>query len=141
MYRCENCGRTFDDPTMYYEDDTGYRSYTCPHCGCPDYVEVNACAICGEATEGEYDAYCPECMDDYDRYVVSVIKEKIGADPESVVASCLEGFPKVGDTCRYCSGGNCDVCEDVMDSIVDLFFRQGYSMDDFVGMSEQMFEW
>ena len=42
MYKCQDCGREFEEPETYSERrPVGYESFDCcPHCGRRDYEEI-----------------------------------------------------------------------------------------------------
>lgn len=58
MYKCEHCGMFFQTPTEFYEADTGFREYRCPHCGDDHFEDAHECPICGELTTGDF---CDDC--------------------------------------------------------------------------------
>lgn len=63
MYRCNDCGRLFDEPRKGEQDAyTGDCYIGCPHCGSDDYVEGNMCA-CGEWCADE--DMCDDCKEAY----------------------------------------------------------------------------
>ena len=73
MYRCNNCGRPFEDELIREEETgvvapDGFKEIKpfgyCPHCGSDSYNEVNTCPICGEATATKNDDYCEDCIEE-----------------------------------------------------------------------------
>lgn len=53
MYKCPECGETFDTPHEYEEkhglDYGPYEQWSvCPYCGEPGYEEAVECDVCGE---------------------------------------------------------------------------------------------
>ena len=67
MFICEECGITFEEPTVYREYhglEHGYEELcVCPHCGSGGYVEAKECNVCGQPiARGNI---CPDCMDDF----------------------------------------------------------------------------
>ena len=66
MYKCDHCGRLFD------ENEVAHRlsrvegwSHSCPHCGTEEFYEVARCNECGEYTDTDEllinDGLCDSC--------------------------------------------------------------------------------
>ena len=70
MYRCEDCGRFFEEPVVVHDDPSpsgvslasGYDiEWYCPQCGSDQVEEAGECASCGEPiADGE--VLCEDCM-------------------------------------------------------------------------------
>lgn len=65
MFRCNDCGCTFEEPEVtreFHGLEYGYENqYTCPNCGGDDYKDSVKCDICGEdAWNG---CFCDNCKD------------------------------------------------------------------------------
>lgn len=70
MYRCEECGKTFEEPYMVKDDPSpygvalipGYYFYpVCPHCGSDVLTLMQECPSCGDYFIGS-DVLCNDCM-------------------------------------------------------------------------------
>ena len=74
MYRCESCGKVFNEPNEYYGERLEYWGAPCRKTwtGCPnclgDYIEIIICEICGkniaEEESGFYEHICDKCAFD-----------------------------------------------------------------------------
>lgn len=60
MYRCEDCGRFFEEPVVVHDDPSAsgvslpsgyYTEWYCPHCGSDKVEEAGKCQSCGEPVE------------------------------------------------------------------------------------------
>lgn len=79
MYRCEDCGRFFDEPIVERDDPSprgvslpsGYYTYWhCPYCDSEEIEEAGVCKSCGEPVESGR-TLCDTCRDD----LASILKE------------------------------------------------------------------
>lgn len=85
MYICNNCGRTFNEPEIYFErhgpDSPPYEEFgMCPGCECGDFEEAEYCIHCEKwlLDEEIYAGVCKKCAyelgEDYDvlkKYLVA----------------------------------------------------------------------
>lgn len=66
MFRCNDCGCTFEEPNVYYENhglDYGAEKMNeCPNCHSTDYEDSTTCSICGEYAWGS--DFCECCRDE-----------------------------------------------------------------------------
>lgn len=72
MYRCEDCGRFFDEPVVVHDDPSAsgvslpsgyYTEWYCPHCGSDMVEEAGYCESCGEPVETGK-ALCEICREE-----------------------------------------------------------------------------
>ena len=69
MYKCESCGRTFDE-LEHYSESHGFEHPPfeewdgCPYCGESGAAEVECCNSCHEAIKVDelYYGYCADCL-------------------------------------------------------------------------------
>lgn len=69
MFRCESCGKTFEE-LEHYTESHGFEHPPfeewdgCPYCGESRPTEVESCAGCGELVDVEelYDGFCVDCL-------------------------------------------------------------------------------
>ena len=67
MYKCESCGRTFEELEHFSETHDGWYKEEwdgCPYCGESGAVEVETCDGCHEAIKVDelYYGYCADCL-------------------------------------------------------------------------------
>ena len=79
MYRCDDCGRFFEEPVVVHDDPSAsgvslpsgyYIEWYCPHCGGDKVEEAGSCASCGEPVEQGV-TLCENCREE----LASVVKE------------------------------------------------------------------
>ena len=98
MYKCCDCGETFDEPYEYDEPDVGYHADWCPYCHSDDIVEVRECKYCGELTPLHLltiDGYCDVCVKNaarkfdlllsskFEKEELEIFKSEFGIEPIS----------------------------------------------------------
>lgn len=66
MFKCNDCGCTFEEPDVtreFHRLDYGYENqYSCPNCGGTDYDDSTPCDICGEDAWGS--CFCDTCKEE-----------------------------------------------------------------------------
>lgn len=85
MFKCHECGSTFEEPKHYTErhglDSPPYEEYNaCPLCA-GSYDDAEQCTVCGECFLPEEDikfGYCPKCARDLytDALGLEFVKQK-----------------------------------------------------------------
>ena len=80
MYRCDDCGRFFDEPVIVYDDPSPvgvslasghYTEQHCPFCGSESVEEAGECVSCGEpVAKGQ--TLCEDCREDLRTYMADV---------------------------------------------------------------------
>ena len=69
MYRCDDCGRFFEEPVIVHDDPSAsgvslpsgyYTEWYCPRCGSDKVEEAGSCASCGEPVK-DGDTLCDSC--------------------------------------------------------------------------------
>lgn len=72
MYRCDDCGRFFEEPVEVHDDPSPkgvsltsgyYIEWYCPHCGSDHIEEADTCALCGEPI-AKHSVLCDNCKED-----------------------------------------------------------------------------
>jgi DNA-directed RNA polymerase subunit RPC12/RpoP len=72
MYRCDDCGRYFEEPMITYDDPSpigvalpqgAYAEYRCPYCASEWIEEAGECASCGEPIPSGQ-TLCDDCLQD-----------------------------------------------------------------------------
>ena len=96
MYRCNDCGRLFEEPYVYEEPDVGYAALWCPSCHSDDLSEVEECKLCGalELThELTVDGYCRACVEKARASFNKVLKTLFEAEELKILKSEFEIEP------------------------------------------------
>ena len=64
-WKCDDCGKTFDEPREYDEYDVNYHALLCPYCGADTIIELFPCKFCGDLVPPHtltVDGYCRACV-------------------------------------------------------------------------------
>lgn len=78
-WKCDDCGKTFDEPIEYDEDDVNYHALLCPYCRADSLIELFECKFCGELVprhELTSDGYCDACVKSAARKFDLLLKSK-----------------------------------------------------------------
>lgn len=100
MYKCKNCGRTFDEPRLQYEDQGYYGS-------APAFERWTVCPYCGEAGYEEYHEYwyavqeSPEDAWDYGDYDYEVALKMLKEQGRGLIAVINEETRCCEEEIRY----------------------------------------
>ena len=90
MWICNECVAVFENPSEYYEHDTGYHGMDCPICGSDDIDEAKRCAECDEWVNEKnlVNGLCPACIEKHANDYGTV--KAYGADRKEAVE--INGF-------------------------------------------------
>ena len=70
MFICNECGKTFEEPKVYYEshpygEGHAHEKWTvCPYCREADISEAEQCERCGDWVESTRKGLCDVCYED-----------------------------------------------------------------------------
>ena len=98
MYHCNECGREFETPGVYVNEEYyGYKEEMecCPHCSNREYDELKRCSRCGEIVpESELtEGICPVCEKEIQEKVNSFFRQFNEAEINYIFESgILEGI-------------------------------------------------
>lgn len=90
MYRCNRCEATFSEPLPVIDGEKSMHSdhyevldEICPVCGAVDIDEVNACLICGEATQDTDHQFCEDCHENL-AICLKTLSEEMGIEEQKL---------------------------------------------------------
>lgn len=99
MYRCEDCGRFFDEPIIVHDDPSAsgvsltsgyYTDWYCPHCGSDHVEEADYCKSCGEPVESGK-TLCENCRENL-AYILKQTAEDLNLTQDMLEDAICELF-------------------------------------------------